>query len=293
MTLPYVVSEEVWKAKVLTETVVLKTDFERCQVVVIEITTAAFSGTIDIQGKLHELSAFSNIPYIRQDQATVQTPSVAQISHTTDTGVYRFVVLGYWRRLQLVMTRTAGAITCGVAGSSDAKLFPYLVIAQREPFIFRPGQAALASGMVASGTRSGGATVTSVTANTTVWGTEVVYEPARAGKIDGKATGGVVSGQICIGIKASASTPNAKLTIRVRNKDGGTWVVPLALTGAFALTTAEIYKVYDMPHLLTVANLNAIPFGISIGVESDSSTNDAIARMMETSFIQGEFEPGT
>lgn len=128
MSMPYVVSEAVWNLKDADETKELKSDFERCQVVIIEVTTAGFSGTIDIQGKLHELSAFSNVPYIRQDQATVQTPSVAQISHTGDTGVYRYAVLGYWRRLQLVMTRTAGTITCGVAGSSDAKLFPLLIV---------------------------------------------------------------------------------------------------------------------------------------------------------------------
>lgn len=128
MSLPYVVSEVVWSAKDEDETKVLKTDFERCQVVVIEITTAAFTGTIDIQGKLHELSAYSNIPYIRQDQAGIQKPAVAQIVPDTDTGVYRYVILGYWRRLRIVMTASAGTITCGVAGSSDAKLFPYIVV---------------------------------------------------------------------------------------------------------------------------------------------------------------------
>ncbi len=126
MSLPYVVSEAVWDAKAVTDTASLKSDFEKCAVIVIEVTTAAFSGTLDIQGKLHELSAFSNVPYIRQDQASIQTPSVAQVSHSLNTSVIRYVILGYWRKLQIVMTRTAGAITCGVAGSSDAKLFPYL-----------------------------------------------------------------------------------------------------------------------------------------------------------------------
>jgi len=126
MSLPYVVSEAVWNAKAADETKELKSDFERCQVAVIEITTAGFSGTLDIQGKLHELNAFANVPYVRQDQASIQTPAVAQLSFVTDTGVYRYVVLGYWRKLQLVMTRTAGTITCGVAGSSDALTFPYL-----------------------------------------------------------------------------------------------------------------------------------------------------------------------
>uniref|UniRef100_A0A6H1Z6T6 Uncharacterized protein n=1 Tax=viral metagenome TaxID=1070528 RepID=A0A6H1Z6T6_9ZZZZ len=126
MSLPYVASQAVWSAKAVSETIELQSEFERCQVAIIEITTAAFSGTLDIQGKLHELSAFSNIPYIRQDQASIQTPAVTQISHTTDTGVYRYLVLGYWRRLQIVMTRSAGTITCGVVGSSHGGLFPYI-----------------------------------------------------------------------------------------------------------------------------------------------------------------------
>jgi len=127
MSLPYVVSEAVWSAKEATETKVLKSDFERCAVTVIEIATTGFSGTLDFKGKVHELGSYANVPYIRQDQASVQTPSVTQISHITDTGTYRYVILGYWRRLQIVMTRTAGSITCGAAGSSDAKVFPWIL----------------------------------------------------------------------------------------------------------------------------------------------------------------------
>ncbi len=164
---------------------------------------------------------------------------------------------------------------------------------QREPFLFRPGSAALASGAVASGTRSGGATVNSgASADTTVWGTEVVYAPARSGKIDGLASGGVVSGQLTIGIVASGATPNGKLTARIRNQDG-TWTTFLALTGALALSTTEIFKTYDIPYLLTTADFNAVPFGLAIGVQSDSADNTATARIMESSYLQGEFEPGT
>lgn len=127
MSLPFVFSETVWNLKDAGETKELKSEFERCKVVVVEITTAGFSGTIDIQGKVHEISIFSNVPYIRQDQAGLQTPSTTQISHTTDDGVYRYQILGFWRRLQIVMTRTAGTITCGVAGSSHAELFPRII----------------------------------------------------------------------------------------------------------------------------------------------------------------------
>lgn len=126
MTIPYVVSEAVWAAKEASETYALKSDFEKCQVVVVEIATAGFSGTLDIQGKLHELAGFANLPYIRQDQAVIQVPSVSQISLTTDTGTYRYAVLGFWRQFRLVMARTAGTITCGVVGSSAAIVFPYI-----------------------------------------------------------------------------------------------------------------------------------------------------------------------
>ena len=127
MSLPYVVSEEVWNLAAASETKQLKSEFERCQVVVVEITTAGFSGTLDIQGKLHEISSYVNVPYIRQDTADLQTPAVAQLDVTTDTDTYRYVILGYWRKLQLVMTRTAGTITVAVVGSSNAALFPRII----------------------------------------------------------------------------------------------------------------------------------------------------------------------
>jgi hypothetical protein len=127
MSLPYVVSEVVWQDKAVTETVELKSDFERCQVIVVEITTTGFSGTLDIKGKLHEISSYVNVPYVRQDLHTLQTPAVAQLSFTTDTSSFRYVVLGYWRKLELVMTRSAGTITCAVVGSSNALLFPRII----------------------------------------------------------------------------------------------------------------------------------------------------------------------
>lgn len=171
---------------------------------------------------------------------------------------------------------------------TDSKLIP----AQREPFICRPAAAALANGMVASGTRSGGTTVTAGSA-AVEWGTEYVYEPLRAGKIDGISSGGVVNGQITVGLASVAATSDAKVTARIRNKDG-TWTTVLALTGTIACTTAEIYRTYDIPYLKTTANFNAIPFGIAIGVQSNlAAATGSVARMMESSFIEGEFEPGT
>lgn len=165
------------------------------------------------------------------------------------------------------------------------------VLFTRETFEFHPGASALANGAVASGTRSGSATITNVNANETYWqAVPIAFVPARSGKIDGVTTGGVVSGQITIGIKSSAATPNGKLTARIRNKDG-TWTTFLALTGAIALSMTEAYYTYDIPYLLTTAEFNEVPFEIEIGIQSDSAVNLAIARIMESSYIQGEFEP--
>ena len=124
--MPYTFTEAVWNAKDTDETVELKSEFERCKIVVVEYTLAGATGTLNIQGKVHELNAFSNVPYIRQDVADLQTPAVTQLT-LSGTGVYRYVICGWWRRLQLVMTISAGTITCGVAGSSHGELFPRII----------------------------------------------------------------------------------------------------------------------------------------------------------------------
>ena len=124
--MPYIFSEAVWNLKDADETVELKSEFERCKIVVVEYTLAGATGTLNIKGKVHELNAFSNVPYIRQDQADLQTPAITQLT-LSGTGVYRYVILGYWRKLQLVMTISAGTITCGVAGSSHGMVFPRVI----------------------------------------------------------------------------------------------------------------------------------------------------------------------
>ena len=126
MTIPFVHSQQVWLDKVLTETKELDSEFERCEVVIIEIATTGFTGTLDIKGKLHEGGTFANVPYIRGDQATTQSKSVAQIPYSADTAVYRYAILGYWRRLELVMTRSAGSVSCVVAGSSNGSILPFV-----------------------------------------------------------------------------------------------------------------------------------------------------------------------
>ncbi len=129
MTIPFIVSELLFDAVEATETKELKTDFDKAKIVVIEFTTVDFTGTLDFQGKIHEQGAFSNIPYVRQDQLAAQTPAVAQLSYSTDDAVYRYVLLGFWRFYKIIMTRSNGAITLAAGGSSHGQLFPRIVVA--------------------------------------------------------------------------------------------------------------------------------------------------------------------
>ena len=129
MSIPYVVTEVIWDGKEATETKELKSEFEKCALVVIEVTMTGFSGTLDFKGKMHELAAYSNVPWIRQDQASAQTPSISQESETTTTAVRRYVICGWWRKLQIVMARSAGSITISAVGSSHGLLMPRIVVA--------------------------------------------------------------------------------------------------------------------------------------------------------------------
>ncbi|KKM75342.1 hypothetical protein LCGC14_1391200 [marine sediment metagenome] len=166
---------------------------------------------------------------------------------------------------------------------------------QREPFIFRPGATAMAGGFVAAGTRSGSAPKTSATVvNTTEYTQWEAYTPRRAGKIDGKATGGVLQGQLTIGVKCSAGTGTAKLTAEIANTaNTSTAATALTLTGTITITTAEIFQTYDMPYLKTGSTINAVPFSVRAGAQHQQGSSSIVFRIMESSYIQGEFEPGT
>ncbi len=189
------------------------------------------------------------------------------------------------------MDDTANAVKVLAVGGDGAETST--VLQQREPFIFRPAATALASGMVASGTRSGGPALTGAgTADQTEYSSYVTYEPYRGGKIDGIAASGVISGQLTFGYKVLASTAAIKLTVDIRNK-AGTAVTMLALTSTLAATTAEAFATYDIPHLLTVTNFNAVPFDVRHGNQSNLAGTAAVTRIMESSYIMGEFEPGT
>jgi len=167
------------------------------------------------------------------------------------------------------------------------------VISQREPFIFRPGNTALASGMVAAGTRSGAATIqTGGTADSTYWGTWQTYQPLRSGRIDGKASGGIIEGQITIGHKSAAGTVNAKVTLRIANTaNTSAPTTLLAVSATISVTTAETYTTYDIPYLACDTVMNSVPFSVALGIQTAVAASATIGRIMESSYIQGEFEP--
>jgi len=169
------------------------------------------------------------------------------------------------------------------------------VMAQREPFIFRPGQTALANGGVVAGSRTSSGTITTAaSADVTCWGSWIQYAPVRAGKIDGLSTGGIISGQITIGHKSAAGTVNGKVTVRIANTaNTAAPTTVVALSAATSLTTAETFSTYDLNYLQTDSAFNAVPFSLALGVQTAVAASAAIGRIMESSYLQGEFEPGT
>lgn len=161
-------------------------------------------------------------------------------------------------------------------------------------FLFRPGAAALSAGMVAASTRSYSETASTTASATLVWSSTVTFNPYQYGLIDGISAGGIVTGAITIGHIAASATPNAKFSVRVKNNSVSTWVTALTLTANVATASTLGYTTYEIPYLKTEANFNAIPFDVAIGVQSDGPSTQSIqARLMESSYIQGRFIPGT
>ncbi len=161
----------------------------------------------------------------------------------------------------------------------------------REFFTFRPGAATMSGGAVFSGTRSGSPTVSGIAVNTIVWGADINYKPYRSGKIDGVATNGVIYGQLAVGVSTNSNNTLGKIAVRIRNIGVTAYTNIVAQTAAITLTTAENIQPYDIPYLFTDSNFNSVPSAIAVGGISNS-TNFANARIMESSWIAGEFEPG-
>ena len=152
-----------------------------------------------------------------------------------------------------------------------------------ESFIHRP-----VSGDLTSGGVEWSSTVTTSAADTDTPLDIITYEPRRRGKIDGKATGGILAIVLTVGLKSSAGTPNGKWKIQGRNK-GGTWVDLFAISAAIALSTTELERTYS-GYFPTVANFSSVPFDLRLVIQSDSGTNNAIGRIKNSSYVIGEFE---
>ncbi len=169
------------------------------------------------------------------------------------------------------------------------------VISQREPFEFRPGATVLSGGAVPSGTRTGAATLTTGTvANSTYWDGWKTYQPVRGGKIDGLSSGGILWGQLTIGTTVNSGTGTVKLTADIANTSNTSAPTTfLTLTGTISCTTAETFQTFDINYLKTNTVMNSIPFSMRIGGQHQQGGSTGIFRIMESSVLLGEFEPGT
>ena len=117
MALPFTHSQVVWTDKAATETKALDAvEFSRCPAKVIEVITTGFSGTLDIQGRVGVEATNDNAAYILMGQDGAQAATNNQLSWTTSTGRFRYLVLEPYPYMQLVMTRSAGSVTINVFG---------------------------------------------------------------------------------------------------------------------------------------------------------------------------------
>ena len=156
------------------------------------------------------------------------------------------------------------------------------------PFIFKPGQT---NTMVASGTAQYGVIITTVTVNTLYYIDAVTFNAKRDGKFDQD----VLSMQITIGVLSNANG-NAQLVIQAKNNsqtNANGYVNILPLTSAFAVTATEIEKTYECAAYIPVANFNEVPFDLRIGVQCTTANVVANARLKTSSYIMGEYEPGS
>ena len=168
----------------------------------------------------------------------------------------------------------------------------YQLIGQREYFEFRPGQTALSGGAVVSGTRTGALTTTSGTvASSTYWGSWINYSPLRTGYIDGKTSGGIIEGQLTVGLAVGAGTGKIAPTAQIANTaNTAAPTTFLALATTVTCTTAEAYATYDINYLACDTVFNSVPFSVRMGVQHSQGGSTAIFRIMESSAVRGYYE---
>ncbi len=116
MSIPFTHTQKVWDAQAVSATAELELIFRFCPTKIIEITLAAFSGTLDFQGKADPAGTYDNLKYQEIGLAAEPNPGIAQLSFTTITARHRYLLIDHYPLTQIVMTRTAGTITCVVWG---------------------------------------------------------------------------------------------------------------------------------------------------------------------------------
>ena len=119
MTRPYQTNVPIWDAKAASETLTYEAfksgaalDPGLAGHIKLQFYFTGFTGTLDFQIS-PDGTNYHNVPYSRGDTAPIGTLSVAQITLTTETGARIYVIPGGpWRYFRIVMTRSAGTITC-------------------------------------------------------------------------------------------------------------------------------------------------------------------------------------
>lgn len=122
-----IVNNMVWAAQALTATktlVSVSAEYQKCLSLIIEIETAAFSGTLDIKGRANPDGTYTNLAYQEIDIDGTRAPTNDQLSYTTSTARTRYLVPLAAFDTELVMTRSAGSISVRVTGSGMPIILP-------------------------------------------------------------------------------------------------------------------------------------------------------------------------
>lgn len=117
--------QTVFNAAALTATQALTADTQLAAGVQITYQTAGFSGTLDFQGSLGGTTWY-NLPYAIVGTGALASV-VAQVSKTTDTANYHYLILMPMPFMRVVMTRSAGTITMYARTFSEPFAFSMVV----------------------------------------------------------------------------------------------------------------------------------------------------------------------
>lgn len=126
MAIPYSSPvQTVFNAAALTATVNLTADTQLASSVMIQYITAGWTGTLDFQGSLDNVT-WVNVPYVIVATGALASV-VAQVSKTTNTANYLYILTMPMPYMKVVMTRSAGSITMYARTYSEPFFFSQAV----------------------------------------------------------------------------------------------------------------------------------------------------------------------